>query len=204
MFSAAQTALLADGHVELGARPSAGTMITKFGSIVYAGLTLNSLRPRQNGRYNADGILKCIFLNKNVWFPTKISLKFVPTGPINNIPALVQIMAWPRPGDKELSEPMLVRIPTHICVTRPQWVKGSVNSLWPCDTMWHQRSWSIWWGNSLLPDGPKPLPHPMLTCHELDHQDHISINFSINVHSRKCIWKYPLQNVAHIVQASLC
>ena len=28
----------------------------------------------------------------------KISLKFVPEGPINNIPALVQIVAWHRPG----------------------------------------------------------------------------------------------------------
>ena len=27
-----------------------------------------------------------------------MSLKFVPKGPINNIPALVQIMAWRRPG----------------------------------------------------------------------------------------------------------
>ena len=78
-----------------------------------------------NGRYNADDIFKCIFLNENVWFPTKISLKFVPKGPINNIQALVLIMAWRRPGDKPLSEPMMVRLPTHICVTRPQWVKPS-------------------------------------------------------------------------------
>ena len=84
---------------------------------------LNSLRQRQNGRYNADDIFKCIFVNENVWFPTKISLKFVPKGPINNIPALVLIMAWRRPGDKPLSEPMMVSLLTHICVTRPQWVK---------------------------------------------------------------------------------
>ena len=49
---------------------------------------------------------------------------FLMQGPINNIPALVQIMAWRRPGDKPLSGPMMVRLPTHICVTRPQWVKG--------------------------------------------------------------------------------
>ena len=52
----------------------------------------------------------------------KISLKLVPKGPINDIPALVQIMAWLRPGDKPLSEPVMVRLPTHICVIRPQWV----------------------------------------------------------------------------------
>ena len=47
-------------------------------------------------------------------------MKFIPKGPINNIPALVQIMAWRRSGDKPISEPMLVRLLTHICVTRPQ------------------------------------------------------------------------------------
>ena len=40
---------------------------------------------------------------------------------------MVQIMAWRRPGDKPLSEPMMVSLPTHICVARPQWV----NSLAP-------------------------------------------------------------------------
>ena len=51
----------------------------------------------------------------------KISLKFVPMVRINNIPALVQIMAWRRIGDKPLSEPMMVNLLTHI--PRPQWVK---------------------------------------------------------------------------------
>ena len=53
----------------------------------------------------ADDIFKCIFLNKNVW----ISLKFAPRVRINNIPTLVQIMAWRRIGDKPLSELMLTR-----------------------------------------------------------------------------------------------
>ena len=83
---------------------------------------LTPLRPRRNGRYNADDIFNWIFLKENVWIPIKISLKFVPKGPINNIPALVPMMAWRRPGDKPLSEPMLIFVPTHICVTRPQWV----------------------------------------------------------------------------------
>ena len=55
------------------------------------------------------------------------ALKFVPKGPINNIPALVQIMAWRLPGDKPLSEPMMVSLLTHICVTRSQWVKTGDN-----------------------------------------------------------------------------
>ena len=89
----------------------------------------NTLRPRQNGRYFPHDIFECIFLKENVWIPIKISLKFVPKSPINNSQALVQIMPWSRPGDKPLSEPMLVRLPTHICVTRPQWVKVSLLSL---------------------------------------------------------------------------
>ena len=52
-----------------------------------------------------------------------ISLKFLLKGWINNIPALFQIMAWRRLGDKPLSETMMVSLLTHICITQPQWVK---------------------------------------------------------------------------------
>ena len=84
-----------------------------------------TLSRRQDGRHFPEDIFKCIFLNYNIWISIKISLKFVPKGPINNSPALVQIMAWRRAGDKPLSEPMMVRLLTHICVTRPQWVKNT-------------------------------------------------------------------------------
>ena len=80
-------------------------------AILFIGLRL---RPRQDGRYFADDVLKCFFLNENVWISLKIPLKLVPKGPINNILALVQIMAWRRPGDKPLSEPMLVFVLTHV------------------------------------------------------------------------------------------
>ena len=63
-----------------------------------------------------------------------ISLKFVPKGPSKNIPALVQMMAWRRIGDKPFSEPNKVSLLGHICVTRPQWVK---------DAIWYQYS-SMW------------------------------------------------------------
>ena len=79
--------------------------------------------PGQNGRHFADDIFRCIFVNEKFCILIWISLKFVPKGPIDNIPALDQIMAWRRPGDKPLSEPMLFRLLTHVCVTRPQWVK---------------------------------------------------------------------------------
>ena len=84
---------------------------------------ISTLGPRQNGRYFPDDIFKLIFLNETVLISIKISLKFVPMGPINNIPALVQIMAWRWPGDKPLSESMMVSLLTHICFTRPQWFK---------------------------------------------------------------------------------
>ena len=86
---------------------------------------INTLRPSQHGRHFPDDIFKCILLNANAWISIKISLKLVPKGPINNIPALVQIMAWRRSGDKPLSEPMMVRLLTHICVTQPQWVNNN-------------------------------------------------------------------------------
>ena len=60
-----------------------------------------------------------------------VLLDFFPQGPINNFPALIQIMARHHPGDKPLSEPMMVRLPMHICITQPQ----GVNSLWTSDTI---------------------------------------------------------------------
>ena len=82
----------------------------------------NILRLRLNGRHFADDTLTCIFLNESVWLLNEISLNIVPNGLMNNIPALVQIMACCRTGDKPLFEPMLIRLLMHICITWPQWV----------------------------------------------------------------------------------
>ena len=93
--------------------------------ILFSGNCLNgfsTLRPRQNGHHFTD-IFKCIFLNENVWISISISLKFIPKGPINNIPSLVQIMVWCHPDTKPLSEPMMVSLLMNICVTSPQWVQ---------------------------------------------------------------------------------
>ena len=91
-------------------------MMTSVGKFV------NTLRPRQNCRHFADDIFKCIFLNENIRISINISLKFLLKGQIYYIPALVQMMAWRRPGYKPLSEPIIVSLLAHICVTRPQWV----------------------------------------------------------------------------------
>ena len=111
--------------------------------------TLNTLRPRQNGSHFADDIFKCIFLNENVWIIINISLKCVPKGPMDNIPSLVQIMVWRRPGAKPLSESMMVSLVTHICVTRPQWVKKTCNVFITvaADESHNQASLSLTWSD---------------------------------------------------------
>ena len=70
---------------------------------------------RQNGRHFPDDTFKWMFWNENIWISLKISSTFVRKGPSNNIPALVQIMAWHRAGDKALSKTMMVSVLTHIC-----------------------------------------------------------------------------------------
>ena len=80
--------------------------------------------------------------------PGKISPKFVPKDALRNIPPLVQIMAWRRPGDKPLSELMMVSLLTHICLNelrmtcdRPP-LTPSVQIIlknWP----WYCK-WNIW------------------------------------------------------------
>ena len=85
--------------------------------VTYDRVQFNTLRPRQNGRHFADDTYKRIFLKENVGISIKISLKFVPKGPINNISALVQVMVWPRPGDKPFTEPMVLKLLRRIYVS---------------------------------------------------------------------------------------
>ena len=157
---------------------------------IFSFLWVNILRPRQNGRRFADDTFKRIFLNQNVSISIKISLKFVPKGPINNIPPLVQIMAWRCPGDKPLSEPMMVSLLTHVCVTWPQWV----NILWPSDAILHQRSWLVLvqvMAHHML--FAKPLSEPMLLYCLLDQTEQTLMEFEWRYDhfpSQTCIWKY--------------
>ena len=98
----------------------------------HADLPINSSLPGQNGKDFADNNFRCIFMNKKFCILIKIWIQFAPKGTIDTYPALVRIMAWCRPGDKPLSEPMATSdylnqwwliLLTHICTTRPQWVK---------------------------------------------------------------------------------
>ena len=89
---------------------------------------VNILKPRQNGRHFPDDIFRSIFVNENACISNKMSLKFVSKGPINNIPALVEIMAWRPLANKPSSEPMMVSLLTHVDVTQPQWVNSNCSS----------------------------------------------------------------------------
>ena len=109
--------------------------------LTFCACTIAFVRTRVTGEYHTwktvmrhpwaihlvKKFFKRMFFNENIWISINISLKFDPKGSINNIPALVQIMAWRRPGDKPLSELMMVNLPTHICATRPQWVNFTEN-----------------------------------------------------------------------------
>ena len=85
----------------------------------------------------------------------KFSLKYVGKSPIDNNPALVQITAWRRSGDKPLSEPMMVSLLMHICVTRPQWVKESRQYMLYKTylAVWSHAPCSGWSSPVLTPDG---------------------------------------------------
>ena len=92
-------------------------------SNVLVDCVINTLRPRRNRRHFADDIFKCILLNENTSISIAISLKFITKALINEIPAMVHIMAWCRPGNKPPSEPMMITLPRRICVNPPQWVQ---------------------------------------------------------------------------------
>ena len=73
-------------------------------------ISINTLRPIQSGRRFADDVFKCIFLMEMYEFCLKFHWSLFLRLPINNIPALVQIMAWRRSGDKPLSEPIMLSL----------------------------------------------------------------------------------------------
>ena len=62
-------------------------------------------------------------------------------------------MAWRRSGDKPLSEPRIVSLLTHRCVTRPQWVKYEQKKT-------SQSNMCLLWIRSLVYS-------PHLTCYSL-------------------------------------
>ena len=66
------------------------------GSEGIPGVFLYSSPPEQNGHHFTNNIFQIHFCEWKVLILINKSLNFVPKGQINNIPALVQIMAWRR------------------------------------------------------------------------------------------------------------
>ena len=78
------------------------------------------------GSWRCRRHFRVIFFNESFCILIKFSLKYVRKGSFDNKPTFVQIMAWRQSGDKPLSDPMVISLPTHMCVTRPQWVNGRI------------------------------------------------------------------------------
>ena len=80
-----------------------------------------------------------------------MSLKFVTKGPINNIPALVLIMALRWPGDKPLYKQMMVNWLIHRYFTGPQWVNWQKREKGPSMDKWLHPLWSVGWNYLSIP-----------------------------------------------------
>ena len=100
------------------------TAVTHMHFCVTRGRWVNTLRLRQNGHHFPDDIFKCIFLNENIWISIKISLKFVPKGPVNNVPPSDEIMVLHPPGARHYLNQWWLDYP-HTCVTQPRWANGA-------------------------------------------------------------------------------
>ena len=106
-------------HVELGKQIYHHTVVDGMDNVTVLMLVIlhsirivhafNTLRPRQDGRQFEDYIFKYIFFQRKCLNATKVSLKFVPNGSIDNMPAMVRSMAWCQTGYKSLPEPMLTQ-----------------------------------------------------------------------------------------------
>ena len=148
--------------------------------IIHLWVGINTLRPRRNEQHFADDIFKRIFFKANVWISIKISLQFVPRGPINNIPALVQIMAWRRSGDKPLSELIMVSLPTHICVTRAQWVNSFGRVMHICVSKNWFRQWFVAW--------PAPSHYLKVVDHQPDKTPRWRMAVMQGIHIVQGVW----------------
>ena len=124
----------------------------QFSQCIYQGTMSQVIKIVQHTEAGAKWSLfsrrhfNCIFSNKNNWVSIKISLKSVPEGPVCNSPALIQIMAWRRSGDKPLSEPMIAiywRIyasPGLSELSKPCVMWHKLTQLWQRLYIWHKEA----------------------------------------------------------------
>ena len=65
--------------------------LIQWWSTLLTHICINLSPPGQDGCHFADDIFRCIFMNETFCILIKISLEFVPKGPINNNPSQVEI-----------------------------------------------------------------------------------------------------------------
>ena len=127
-----------------------------------------------------------IKMHENIYILTNILLKFVAEVQINNTPGLVQIKAWRRPGDKPLSEPMMVSLLTHVCVTQPQWFITKTEQLFHWLLKRHHKIWSILFRFCTKPNWTNP--RLLLVGPSRSHFCDIGIKYKYNL-PRKWFWR---------------
>ena len=108
MFSCVVSTMSADGLAIQGAKASTATVFNHW--------SLNEIKAL------LQTTVSNVFFNEIVLISIKTSLKFIPKSPITNIAALVQIIAGHWPGDKPLSEPMMMILLMYISIPQFQWV----------------------------------------------------------------------------------
>ena len=98
---------------------------------------INTLKLRQNRRHFSDDIFKCILL---VCISIKISQKFVPNGPCNNIPSFVQI-TWSQSAIIWTNDGLGY---WRIYVTWPQWVNDNDSLIDPLSRFFFFPCCKVW------------------------------------------------------------
>ena len=124
--------------------------------------TFNSSPPGQNGRqfYRRHFCRQCIFVNETFCILTKISLKFVPDGPIDNKAAPVPVMAWRQTSDKPLPESMLTQFTdelNHLSSKATQFSAVAIHQSW--------LSVVIRFGRTLGDGPPWSVPYQWTLCY---------------------------------------
>ena len=79
---------------------------------------------------------KMHFLEWKLLYFDETFIEICSPGPINNIPALVQIMAWRLSGAKPLSEPMIAYFNDAYIRHIRQWVKAIKSALYTSGSHW--------------------------------------------------------------------
>ena len=105
------------------------------------------------------------------------------------------MMAWRRPCDKSLSEPIMVCLPTHICVTRPQWRLIRQTCVCKVGHLF------LWWFVAYSAPSHYLIWYLIIVNRAVRNKMQRSLNRDSNsLCSTQCMSKCRLQNVRHFRQ----